>query len=290
MNPQGKTTARRFEESRAHLVGVALRILGSRQDAEDAVQEAWLRLNRTDTKNVDNLDGWLTTVVSRVCLDLLRSRKARREDALDVSSPEGVSLTSLDDSPERVALLGEGVSLALLAVLDQLDPDERVALVLHDVFDVPFDEVARIVERSSAATRQLASRARRRVQPVDSAVAGGARHQTLVAAFLEAARSGDLMGILAVLHPDAVVRADAAATAMGAAAEVKGATAVAGTFKGRAQVARLAMAYGEPALAWAPGGQTRVLFLFTIRDGLITSLELIADAESIANAELKMVD
>lgn len=288
MNPQDETLAKRFEERRTHLTGVAYRMLGSRQDAEDAVQETWLRLSRTGAENIDNVAGWLTTVVSRVCLDLLRSRKARREDAL--SSPEGLSLAPSCDSPERDALLGEGVSLALLTVLDQLDPAERVAFVLHDVFDVPFDEVARIVERSPAATRQLASRARRRVQPADlAASSSGAHHQTLVAAFLEAARSGDLKGILAVLHPDATVRADAAASAMGAAAEVKGAPAVAETFKGRAQVARLAMAYGEPALAWAPGGQARVLFLFTIRDGLIVSIELIADAESIANAELQLL-
>lgn len=288
MRPLDEAVARLFEENRPHMISVASRILGSRQDAEDAVQEAWIRLSRTGSENIENLAGWLTTVVSRVCLDELRSRKARREEKLDSHAPGSVNSASPEDNPERDALLGEGVGMALQAVLDQLDPAERVAFVLHDVFDMQFEEVARIVDRSPAATRQMASRARRRVHPPHTLAAARERHRVLVAAFLDAARTGNLEGILALLHPDAVVRADAAATAMGAAAEVKGAQAVAETFKGRAQVARLAMAYGDAALAWAPGGQTRVLFLFTIRDGLITNIELIADAESIAGAELQV--
>lgn len=288
MRPLDEAVARLFEENRPHMISVASRILGSRHDAEDAVQEAWIRLSRTGSENIENLAGWLTTVVSRVCLDELRSRKARREEMLDSHAPGAVNSASPKDNPERDALLGEGVGMALQAVLDQLDPAERVAFVLHDVFDMQFEEVARIVDRSPAATRQMASRARRRVHPPHTLAAARERHQVLVAAFLDAARTGNLEAILALLHPDAVVRADAAATAMGAAAEVKGAHAVAETFKGRAQVARLAMAYGDAALVWAPGGQTRVLFLFTIRDGLITNIELIADAESIAGAELQV--
>ncbi|MGH7460911.1 MAG: sigma-70 family RNA polymerase sigma factor, partial [Longimicrobiales bacterium] len=234
--------AERFESNRTHLRAVAYRMLGSRTEADDALQEAWLRVSRADTSAIENLGGWLTTVVARVCLDQLRTRKSRREESIDrqvAASQEN----ALD--PEQQALLADSVGLALLVVLETLTPAERVAFVLHDMFDLPFDEIAPIVGRSATAARQLASRARRRVQGANARPdADRSRQRTVVDAFLAAARSGDFTALLALLDPDVVLRADAAAVLSGAEEEVLGAAAVARTFAGRASAAQPALIDG----------------------------------------------
>jgi len=224
----------------------------------------------------------LTTVVARVCLDMLRARSSRREEPLQ---PEEVDRTAAEPGPEGEAVLADSVGTALLVVLDTLAPAERLAFVLHDLFAVPFDEIANILDRSPAATRQLASRARRRVQGVGDA--GGAaddqaRRREVVAAFLAASRSGDFAALVALLDPDAVVRADAAAVATGADAEVRGADAVAATFAGRARAARLAIVDGTPGLAWYHQGSLRVVFAFTVDDGRVTGIDLISDPDHLA--------
>jgi RNA polymerase sigma factor (sigma-70 family) len=275
--------AEQFEAQRARLRSVAYRMLGSASDADDAVQEAWIRLNRADAGAVDNLGGWLTTVTARVCLDMLRARKVRREDTID----EGVAQIAANDAnAEHDRELAENIGAAMLVVLETLAPAERVAFVLHDMFDVPFDEIAPIVHRTSEATRQLASRARRRVQggnPVNEA--DRARKQQVVNAFLTASRTGDLTGLLAVLDPNVVLHADAAAVTMadqtgGAfpiAATIRGQKAVAETFKGRAAAARLAIVDDDIAAIYAPGGKPAVVFNFTIENGRIAAIDIIAD-------------
>jgi RNA polymerase sigma factor (sigma-70 family) len=278
--------AERFEAHRDHLRAVAFRMLGSVSEADDAVQEAWLRLSRSDTSAVDNLGGWLTTVVGRVCLDMLRSRTARREQPLDVAGAAGAAGT---DGPEDEVVLADSVGLALLVVLDTLAPAERLAFVLHDMFAVPFDDIAGIVGRSPDAARQLASRARRRVQGADAAgdAAGDpGRAREIVDAFLAAARGGDLDGLIALLAPDAVVRADAAAAAMGAEAEVRGAAAVAKTFVGRAQVAQPALIDGRPGLVFARGGTLHVVFRFEWAGDRVAAIDLVADPEAIAALDI----
>ena len=272
--------AARFDNHRAHLRAVAYRMLGSASEADDAVQEAWLRLSRAVTTDVENLGGWLTTVVSRVCLDMLRSRTARRE-AL-VETPE---LADGGD-PAHDAELADSVGLAMLVVLDTLAPAERLAFVLHDMFAVPFDEIAPIVGRSPEAARQLASRARRRVQ---GATAGGAdveRRRAVVDAFLAASRGGDFAALLALLDPDIELRADAAAVAMGADREVRGAEAVAQTFSGRARAAQPALVDGDPALVWSQGGRPRVVFEFTVSDDKVVAIQMVADAERLSAMDL----
>ena len=280
--------ARRFEEHRDHLTRVADRMLGSRTEAEDAVQETWIRLSRTDTTGVENLGGWLTTVLARVCLDQLRSRKARPEASGDHPGA-GPALAGTDPGhPEHDAMLAESVGLALLVVLDRLTPPERIAFVLHDMFGLPFAEIATVVGRTPAAARQLASRARRRVQDAAGEPPRAADEpREIVAAFLEAARGGDLGALLALLDPDVVVRADAAAVELGASAEVRGAGAVADTFSGRARAARPAVVDGAPALVWAPGGTPRVVFRFTIDRGRIVAIDLIADPARVGSLHLE---
>jgi RNA polymerase sigma-70 factor (ECF subfamily) len=277
-----------FEEHRSHLRAVAYRMLGSTSDAEDAVQEAWLRLTRDDRSDVDNLGGWLTTVVARISLNMLRSRATRREEPLEEGGPG--TTAPLDGSsgpdPESEALLADSVGLALLTVLDTLTPAERLAFVLHDLFDVPFDEVAPIVERSPAAARQLASRARRRVQGASPVGQDVARRREVVAAFLAASREGDFGALLTLLDPEAEVRADAAALAMGGPGTVRGGRAVAEFFAGRARAARLALVDGNPAAVWSHRGEVKVVFAFTIEDGRVTAIELIADPERIAALEV----
>lgn len=278
--------AERFEQHRDHLRSVAQRVLGSSAEADDAVQEAWLRASRADTSGVENLGGWLTTVVARVSLDMLRSRTSRREDAW-----EAVADAALDAAgPEDEALLADAMGPAMLVVLDTLAPGERVAFVLHDLFAVPFDDIAPILGRSSAATRQLASRARRRVRGAATDPEGDlARRRSVVAAFLSASRDGDFAALLGLLDPDAVLRADAAAAAMGAEPLVLGATDVAETFAGRARGARLALVDGEPGLVWSQGGTVRVVFAMTVEDGRITGIELLADAETLETVEVERV-
>jgi RNA polymerase sigma factor (sigma-70 family) len=283
--------AERFEAHRSHLRAVAYRMLGSAGEADDAVQDAWLRLSRADTSGVDNLGGWLTTVVARVCLDLLRSRTARREQPLGVHLPEPPVSHADGNDPEQEALLAEGVGLALLVVLEQLAPAERVAFVLHDLFAVPFDEIAPIVGRSSAAAKMLASRARRRVQgaaTVPDADLG--RQRAVVDAFLAASRGGDLEALLALLDPDVVVRADRAAVAAGASREVRGAAAVAGTFSGRARSARPALVDGAVGAVWAPGGQPRVVFAFTVTGGKVLEIDILADPDRLRQLDLAVLD
>ena len=279
--------AERFEEHRAHLRAVAYRMLGSSSEADDAVQEAWLRVSRAGTGGVENLGGWLTTVVARVSLDLLRARGARREEPLGDHLPGPVVAPPEGTDPEHEALLADAVGPALLVVLDTLTPAERLAFVLHDLFAVPFDEVAAILDRSPAAARQLASRARRRVQGADPAPGADlARQRRVVDAFLAAARDGDFDALVALLDPEVVLQADPAAIQVGADAEVRGAREVAGTFAGRARVARPALVDGVPGAVWAPGGRPRVAFAFTLAGGRSAAIDLLADPERLRRVEL----
>jgi RNA polymerase sigma factor (sigma-70 family) len=282
--------AEHFEENRTHLRAVAYRMLGSRSDAEDAVQESWLRLSRSGTSGVENLGGWLTTVVARVCLDVLRSRKSQGEVPLDAHAPEPI--VSRDDRthPEHEALLADAVGPALLVVLETLAPAERVAFVLHDMFDLPFDEIAPIVGCSPAAARQLASRARRRVRGAAVADADFTRQREVVDAFLAASRGGDFEALLAVLDPDVVLRADGAAVQMGASSEVGGAAAVAKTFSGRARVAQPALVNGAVGAVWSPGGKPRVVFGFTITRGKIVEINLVADPERLRQLDVAILN
>src|SRR5713226_2171923 len=276
--------ADRFEASRNHLRAVAYRMLGSMSEADDAVQEAWLRVSRSGTSGVENLGGWLTTVVARVCLDLLRSRKSRREE------PLGVHLQDPIANPEYEAVLADSVGLALLVVLETLAPAERLAFVLHDMFAVPFDEIAPIVGRSPAAARQLASRARRRVQGAATVPdTDRARQREVVDAFLAASRGGHFGALLALLDPDVVLRADRAAVDMGSSQEVRGAAAVAETFSGRARVAQLALIDGAVGAVWAPGGRPRVVFSFTITGGKIVEIDLLADRQRLRQIDLAIL-
>jgi RNA polymerase sigma factor (sigma-70 family) len=282
--------AGRFEAHRGHLRAVAYRMLGSASEADDAVQEAWLRLDRADTSDVDNLGGWLTTVVARVCLDMLRSRGSRREEPLDTHLPDPVTPRAEVD-PEQEALLAEGVGQALLVVLDTLTPAERLAFVLHDLFAVPFDQIAAILGRSEAAAKMLASRARRRVQGTAAVPdTDRARQRAVVDAFLAASRGGDFQALLAVLDPEVVVRADPAAVQAGAPGEVRGAAAVAGTFSGRARLARPALVDGAVGAVWAPGGRPRVVFGFTITRGRIVAIDILADPERLRRLDLAALD
>jgi RNA polymerase sigma factor (sigma-70 family) len=270
----------RFEENRAHLRAVAYRMLGSQSEADDAVQESWLRVSRADRSDVQNLTGWLTTVVARVCLNMLQSRKTRREE------PLGERDLSADDAdPEQQAVLADSVGVALLVVLDTLTPAERLAFVLHDTFAVPFDDIAPIVGRSPAATRQLASRARRRIQG-SRATSDHARQREVVKAFLAASREGDFAALLTLLDPDVVLRADAAAAQFGAVGGIQGADAVAAQFAGRARAARPALVGGTPGAAWAPGGAPRVAFRFSFSDRKIVAIDIVADPERLQDVTL----
>ena len=270
--------ARRFEEHRTRLRAVAYRMLGSPSEADDAVQEAWLRLSRSDTSGVENLGGWLTTVLARVCLDMLRSRKARREEPLGAQPPEPMGERAGGSDPEAATLLADSVGPALLVILETLAPTERVAFVLHDLFAVPFDEIARIVGRSPAAARQLASRARRRVQGAAAAPdADVDRRREIVDAFLAASRNGDFDALLAVLDPEVVLRADDAAVRLGAPGEVRGAPGVANFLRGRARGARRALVDGAAGAVWAPGGTPRVAFVFTVTGAKIAAIDLVAE-------------
>ena len=281
--------ADRFEEHRPHLRAVAYRMLGSVSDADDAVQEAWIRLSRSDSSAVENLGGWLTTVVARVALDMLRSRTSRREEPVGEMSaaPSGASGTE----PEQAAVLADSLGPAMLVVLEKLSPAERIAFVLHDMFAVPFDEIAPIVGRSPAATRQLASRARRRVQGVDAVTPDDrGRARRIVEAFLTASRSGDFGRLLTLLDPDVVLSADADAVRMGASEQVRGAPAVAETFSGRARAAQLALINGEPGLVWARRGEPQVAFGFTVAENKIIAIELLANPSTVGELDLVLLD
>ncbi|RII20322.1 ECF RNA polymerase sigma factor SigJ [Streptomyces sp. YIM 130001] len=271
--------AARFEQDRPRLRSVAYRMLGSLSEAEDAVQEAWIRLARTGDGALRDVSAWLTTVVSRVCLDMLRSRTARREEPLDTHVPDPVVTAAT--APEEEAVLTDSVGLALLVVLDRLAPAERIAFVLHDLFAVPFDSIAPVVDRTPAATRQLASRARRRVRREGPAPQSDTtRRRQVVEAFLAASRAGDLDALVAVLDPEVVLRVDAGALEGGVSHLVRGAGKVAGQavrFRRVAPFARLALVNGAPGLVTAPNGEPVSVMDFTIRDGLVVEINLIAD-------------
>ena len=277
----------RFEEHRPHLRAVAYRLLGSAAEADDAVQESWLRLSRSDVSEVENLGGWLTTVVARVSLDMLRSRASRREELGDAYVPDSLVSPSDESDPEREAMLADSLGPALLTILDTLAPAERLAFVLHDMFAVPFEEIGAILGRSPNASKQLASRARRRLQgSTPASDADLARQREVVAAFLAASRGGDFEALLTVLDPEIVLRADRAAVQMGAPAEVLGAAAVAGVFSGRALEAQPALVGGRAGVVWAPGGAPKVAWDLTIAGGTIVLIEMIADAARLEELDL----
>jgi RNA polymerase sigma factor (sigma-70 family) len=285
--------AQQFEANRTHLRAVAYRMLGSVSEADDAVQEAWLRLSRSDTANVENLGGWLTTVVARVSLDMLRSRRSRREEPLGPHVPEPIVSGADGLDPEHEALLADSVGLALLVVLETLAPAERLAFVLHDMFSVPFDEIAPIVGRSPAATRQLASRARRRVQgatPVPDADLAGQRQ--VVDAFLAAARGGDFDALVAVLDPDVVFRIDRGVRP-GASREIRGAAAVVEQVRAFARLAafaRPALVNGAAGFVVARGGRPLTVAGFTVAHGKIVEIDLLADPVRLRDVDLTILD
>jgi RNA polymerase sigma-70 factor, ECF subfamily len=285
--------AGRFESNRSRLRAVAYRMLGSVSEADDAVQEAWLRLSRSDASAVENLEGWLTTVVARVSLDILRSRKARHEEPLHGHVPEPIVSREGEADPEHEALLADSVGLAMLVVLDNLAPAERLAFVLHDMFAVPFDEIAPIVERSPDAARQLASRARRRVRgsaPVPDPDLD--RQREVVDAFLAAARDGDFDALVAVLDPDVVLRADRGPARPGSV-EVHGAEEVARralSYARLAPAARPALVNGAAGFVVAPGGRPFAVVGFTVTDGKVVEIDLLADRERLRALDLRVLD
>jgi RNA polymerase sigma-70 factor (ECF subfamily) len=289
--------ADRFEENRVHLRAVAYRMLGSVSEADDAVQETWFRLSRSGVNGVDNLGGWLTTVVARICLDMLRSRKARREEPLGTWEP-GLRAPAVNPAdgvdPEQEALLADSVGLALLVVLDTLTPAERLAFVLHDMFAVPFDEIASIVGRSPSAARQLASRARRRVRSTPAVPdADRAPQREVVDAFLAASRDGDFDALIALLHAGVVVRADSSAVPAGASRQVRGARAVAEralTFARQAEYARLALVDGAVGLVVARRDRLFVVLAFTVTHGKIAEIDILADPARLAALDLAPLD
>jgi RNA polymerase sigma-70 factor (ECF subfamily) len=284
--------AERFEEHRTHLRGVAYRMLGSGSEVDDAVQESWLRLSRADAAGIDNLGGWLTTVVARVCLDMLRSRQSRCEEPFTPDGPEPVATGPSGSSPEQEALLADSVGLALLVVLDRLTPAERLAFVLHDMFAVPFEEIAPIVGRSAEAARQLASRARRRVRGGEASAPDLVRQREVVEAFIAALRGGDFEGLLAVLDPDLVVRADMPAPS-GAPSEIRGAAVWAKgaiVYGHLAQLTRPALVNGAIGVVVAPRGKLVRALRFTIANGKITEIEVIGDPARLGELDVSIVD
>ncbi|HKH39294.1 MAG TPA: RNA polymerase sigma factor SigJ [Rubrobacter sp.] len=286
--------AEQFEENRTHLRAVAYRMLGSISEADDALQEAWLRLSRSCTSGVENLGGWLTTVVARICLDMLRSRSSKREEPLGVRVPEPIVSREGGIDPEHEALLADSVGLALLVVLETLSPTERLAFVLHDMFGVPFEEIASIVGRSPGAARQLASRARRRVRGAAiSADAGLACQREAVDAFLAASREGDFEALLAVLDPDVVLRIDGGAVRAGLSREVRGVRAVAEqtlTFSRLSPFVRPALVNGAAGVVVAPRGRPFAVMGFTVRRGKIVEIDVLADPARLRQLDLAVLD
>ncbi len=289
--------AERFEAARPRLQRIAQRILGSATESDDALQESWLRISRADVAGVANLEGWLTTVVARVCLDALKRRESRREELTPEDPRTNMVTIAPGERPEEEAILADSIGIALLILLDVLPPAERVAFVLHDMFDVPFDDIAELVGRTTEAARQLASRARRRVRGASAGRdALTQRHDELVRAFLAASRVGNFSALLALLDPGARLRADAAVVAMGGAAYwqndrlqtgIEGADAVARTFSRRARAARSALIDGTPGAVWMHAGEVRVAFRFRIVDDRITAIDLIADRAAIAQSVIE---
>ena len=286
--------AQRFEANRSHLRGVAYRMLGSTTEADDAVQEAWLRLSRTDTSDVENLRAWLTTVVGRICLNMLRSRRTRREGSLETHVPDPLVSPEEGIDPEQEVLLGDSVGLALLVVLDTLSPAERVAFVMHDVFAMPFDEIAPIVGRTPVATRQLASRARRRVQgaPVPDVDLDG--QWAVAEAFLAAARDGDFERLVAVLDPDVVLRSDGGAARPQLDQLVHGARAVAAqafAFRRYAESSTRVLVNGVPGgIAWSPDGTPFSVVALTVRGDRIVAIDVLADPDRLRELDLTLIE
>lgn len=293
---QNVTLAERFEAARPRLLRIAQRILGSRAASDDALQESWLRASRADLSGVTNIDGWLGTIVARVCLDALKKRESRREDFTADDPRLGRAASAPGEHPEEEALLADSLGFAMQILIDALAPAERVAFVLHDLFDVPFDDIAAIVGRTPEATRQLASRARRRVR--GASVGRDAitqRHDGLVRAFLAASRSGNITALVALLDGRATLRTDAAVAAMGGAAYfehdlasgVNGADAVARFFAGRATAALPALLDGKPGAIWIHEREVRVAFRFTIENDRISAIELIGDPATLAQTVIE---
>jgi RNA polymerase sigma-70 factor (ECF subfamily) len=286
--------ADRFEENRPHLRSVAYRMLGSLSDADDAVQEAWQRLSRADTGDVDNLPGWLTTVVARVSLNMLRTRRTRREEPLEVRLPDPIVTPETGADPEHQAVLADSVGLALLVVLDTLTPAERLSFVLHDMFAVPYEEIAPMLERSPVATRQLASRARRRVQgraPVPDPDLG--RQRQVVDAFFAAARDGDFDGLVAVLDPDVVLRADGGAARARPTVMLRGARAVAENSSGARKLARFvrpALVNGAAGAVVTINGRPFAVMGFTVADDRIVAIDILYDPDRLAGLDLSLPD
>lgn len=287
--------AKAFQDNRVHLKAVAYRMLGSPDEADDAVQEAWLRLSSSEADAIENLGGWLTVVVSRICLDTLRSRKAKREVLLEEPIPD-----MQPESPEIDAAVADAMGPALLMVLDSLSPAERVAFVLHDLFDLPFEDIAPIVDRTVASARQLASRARRRVRGLRvTSQADSPQQNALVTAFLTASREGNFEALLSLLDPDIVLRADEAAIKITTANKGRGAPAfqpemrdpktIAETFKGRAVGAQLAFIDGFEGATWLQGEKPRVAFVFAIRNGLITEIDVIMHPLQLAKMDIELI-
>jgi RNA polymerase sigma-70 factor (ECF subfamily) len=291
---QDNLLAQEFEANRAHLRAVAYRMLGSTTEADDAVQEGWLRLSRADTSAVENLGGWLTTVVARVCLDMLRSRKARREDSLTTHVPDPILSRDPGTGPEHEAVLADSVGLALLVVLEMLSPAERLSFVLHDMFGVPFEEIAPMVDRTPDAARQLASRARRRVQGAAAVPdADLASQRRVVDAFFAAAHDGDFEALVAVLDPDIVLRSDGGARRPEATAFVRGAEAVASralTFSNLAPFIRPALVNGAPGVVVAPEGTAVSVLAFTVVGGKVVAIDALADPDRLATLDLSVLD
>ena len=284
--------AEQFEENRPHLQAVAYRMLGSLSEADDAVQEGWLRLNRAGADEIENLSGWLTTVVARVCLDMLRSRKSKREESLEAHAPETIVAHENKIDPEQEALLADSVGLALLVVLETLAPAERLAFVLHDMFDLSFDEIAPIVGRSSTAARQLASRARRRVQGAETVRSADLSSQReVIEAFLAAARGGNFEALLAVLDPDVVLRSDPAAVPPGAPTEIRGAEAIANRAARRgARAAQPALVNGAVGVIIAPRGRLLMVLRFKITNGKIIEMEAVANPDRLHQLDLAILN
>jgi RNA polymerase sigma factor (sigma-70 family) len=289
--------AKDFEKTRPHLKAVAYRMLGSVDESEDAVQEAWIRLTRSETEKIDNLSGWLTTVVARVCLDMLRSRKSRKEEPLD----KQVIKDPGSEKPEADLLIADSVGPALLVVLDTLTPAERIAFVLHDLFDLSFEEIAPIIDRTETTARQLASRARRRIRGMKATSQEDThRQRAIVTAFLAASRDGDFSALLKLLHPDVVLRADKTAVKVAAAnrakgapafkSEIRGAKDVAETLKGRATAAQLALIDGFAGATWGPSGKPVVAFAFAVRDGKIEEIDVIMNTEDLKKMEVEVIN
>lgn len=289
--------AERYEAVRPRLHRIAQRILGSAAEADDALQESWLRISRADVEQVANLDGWLTTVVARVCLDALKRREGRREDLMPDDPRREFASIAPGERPEDEAMLADSIGVALLILLDALPPAERVAFVLHDTFDVPFNDIAEILGKTPEAARQLASRARRRVRGASAdRDARTQRNDELVRAFLQASRSGDLSALVALLDPGATLRVDAAVMAMGGAqywqsdaleSGIKGPDAVARMFSGRARAAQPVLIDGQPGAVWMHEGQLRVAFRFTVTNDRIAAIDLIADPAALAQAVIE---